>query len=66
MSNITLHIDETMEKEIEGLKKHYNASSKAEVFRKSLALLKVASQVEETNGELIARKGDKETKIIIR
>lgn len=66
MSNITLHIDEKMDKEIEKLKKHYNATSRAEIFRKSLALLKVASQIEETDGELIARKGDKESRIIVR
>lgn len=66
MANLTLNLDKSMEKEIEALKKHYHATSKAEVIRKSLALLKIASQVDETQGELIARKGDKESKIIIR
>lgn len=66
MSNLTLNLDKKAVKEIEALKQHYGASSKAEVIRKGLALLKIASQIEDTEGELIARKGDRESRIIVR
>lgn len=66
MSNLTLNFDEKAERNLEALKKHYGATSKAEVIRKALVLLKIASEIEETEGELIARKGGKEAKIIVR
>ncbi len=66
MSNLTLNLDEKAENSIDKLRKHYGASSKAEVIRKALALLQVAAEVDATNGELVARKDNKETKIIVR
>lgn len=66
MANLTLNLDKRAEKSIDQLRAHYGASSKAEVIRKALALLQVAAEVDETNGELIARKNNKETKIIVR
>lgn len=67
MSNLTLNLDEKAEKSVEQLKKHYGASSKAEVIRKALALLQVAAEIEDSKGELIARKGGVgESKIIVR
>ena len=66
MSNLTLNLDEQAEDSINKLRKHYGASSKAEVIRKAIALLQIAAKVESTHGELIAKKGDKETRIIVR
>jgi len=66
MSNLTLSLDETAEQTLQRLKTHYRVGSKAEVIRKALTLLDIASEIEETKGELLARKGDKETRIIIR
>lgn len=66
MSNLTLNLDSKAEKSIESLREHYGATSKAEVIRKALALLQVAAEVDSTNGELVARKDNKETKIIVR
>jgi hypothetical protein len=66
MSNLTLNLDEKAEKSINKLREHYGASSKAEVIRKALALLQVAAEIDSTNGELVARKNNKETKIIVR
>jgi hypothetical protein len=66
MGILNLKLDRKAEKEIEKLKKHYGSSSKADVIRKGLALLKVASEIEDTHGELIARKDGKESRIIIR
>lgn len=66
MSNLTLNLDKTAEETLQRLKNHYRVGSKAEVIRKALTLLDIASEIEETKGELLARKGDKETRIIIR
>lgn len=66
MGNLTLNLDKTAEKTIERLKNHYQAGSKAEVIRKALTLLDITREIEETKGQLLARQGDKETRIIIR
>lgn len=66
MSNLTLNLDTRAEESIEELREHYGATSKAEVIRKALALLQIAADIETTKGELLARKGSKETRIIIR
>lgn len=66
MSNLTLTLDKKAEETVEKLKEHYGATSKAEIFRKGITLLNIARQVEDTHGELIARKGDKETRIVVR
>jgi hypothetical protein len=66
MANLTLNLDKKAEKMIELLKVHYGATSKAEVIRKALALLQVVSEMEANQGELIARKGNRETRILVR
>lgn len=69
MSNLTLNLDQRAEESIEKLRRHYGASSKAEIIRKALALLMVAAEVQVEKGHLIARKKDKgiekETVIVI-
>jgi Arc/MetJ-type ribon-helix-helix transcriptional regulator len=66
MSNLTLNLDRKAEKSIDALREHYGATSKAEVIRKALALLQVAAEIDASKGELLARKNNKETKIIVR
>lgn len=66
MSNLTLNLDKKAEKSIDELREHYGATSKAEIIRKALALLQVAAEVDVSNGELVARKDNKETRIIVR
>lgn len=66
MSNLTLNLDKKAEKSINDLREHYGATSKAEIIRKALALLQVAAEIDVNKGELLARKNNKETKIIVR
>lgn len=66
MSNLTLNLDERATKSLEDLRTHYGATSKAEIIRKALALLQIAARVEDEKGQLIARKADKETEIVVR
>lgn len=63
---LALELDLTAQKSINELMSHYNAKNRAEIVQKALAVLKVAAHVEQTEGELFARKGGQETKIIIR
>lgn len=66
MPNLTLNLDEKAEKNINRLKKRYGVSSKAEVIRKALTLLSIVARNEDEKGELLMRKGDKDTKIIFK
>ena len=53
-------------KSLKELMTHYRVRNKAEIISKALAVLKIASHIDKTNGELFARKGGHETKIIVR
>ena len=66
MANLTLNLDKNAEKIIEKLKTHYGATSKAEVIRKALGLLQVVAEIEANHGELIARKDNRDTRILVR
>jgi hypothetical protein len=55
-----------MDKTLEELKEHFGASSKAEVLRKAVALLKIATESEAPDGSIIIRKDGEEQKIIIK
>lgn len=63
------HFDLSMNREglkmIESLKHHFNFSTEAEVIKTALRLLKLAATIEDTDGELIAKKGSRETRINI-
>jgi hypothetical protein len=52
--------------DIEELKDHFGASSKAEVLRKAVALLKIATESEAADGSIIIRKDGVDQKIIIK
>lgn len=60
-----LELDKKAQAFIKELKSHYSVKSTAEIISKSLALLKIASHIEKTGGELLARKGVNETKIVV-
>lgn len=66
MANLTLNLDKKAEKIIQELRSHYGATSKAEIIRKAIALLQVVAEIETGKGEFIARKGGKETRILVR
>lgn len=66
MSEIAFELDHQAQKSVKDLMDHYRMRNKAELFSKALAVLKIIAHVEVTNGELFARKGTQETKIIVR
>lgn len=63
---IILDLDSKATQSVEELMNHYNLKSKAALFSKAIAVLKLVAHVNKTNGELFARKGSAETKIIVR
>ena len=66
MSEITLQLDKKACASLRELMRHYQVTSKAEIISKAIAVLKIASHIDKTEGELFARKGARETKIIVR
>ena len=66
MAVTTFNIDEKMSLALEELKIHFGASSKAEVLRKAVALLKIATESEAADGSIIIRKDNVDQKIIIK
>ena len=66
MSELALELDQVAQKSINDLMGHYRVGSRAEIISKALAVLKIAAHVENTAGELFARKGNHETKIVVR
>lgn len=66
MTKLTLQLDNNALNRFNDLMKHYGLNTKAEVITKGLSLLKIAAYVDLTHGELIARRGSQETKIIVR
>ncbi len=65
MSELYLELDNQAQKTITDLMRHYKISSRAEIISKALGVLKTAAHIENTKGELFARKGNHETKIIV-
>jgi hypothetical protein len=66
MAVTTFNVDEKMDATLESLKEHYGATSKAEILRKAVALLKVAQESEQSDGSLVIRKGDQDVKVLVR
>jgi hypothetical protein len=66
MAVTTFNIDEKMGQSLDELKEHFGASSKAEVLRKAVALLKIAAESEAADGSITIRKDDTDQKIIIK
>jgi hypothetical protein len=59
MIEINLEIDNQFNQTIIDLMKRYKLHSKAELIKKAVCLLKMAAIIDETDGELIARKEGK-------
>jgi hypothetical protein len=66
MTELTLELDQKASESIKDLMSFYKVSSRAELISKAIGVLKLASYVSKTNGELYARKGNEETKIIVK
>ena len=65
MTEFTLELDNTASQSINDLMNYYNVSNRAELISKAIAVLKIAAYVSSTEGELFARKGNHETKILV-
>lgn len=65
MTELNLEFDKNATKTMTRLMRHYKTNSKAEIIQKALSLLTLAALVDETKGELLARKQGKESTIII-
>jgi hypothetical protein len=63
---VTLRYDNNTENIIQELKEYWGLKDEADVFAKSLTQLRVATAIHSTEGELIARRGSQETKILLR
>ena len=67
MAVTSFNVDAKLDQTLEDLKKHFGASSKAEVLRKAVALLKVASDNEQPDGSIVIRIGqNKDMKVLVR
>ena len=66
MNEYTFRLDNKTDDQVTDLMTHYGVKTQAEIFEKALAALMIHAYVDSTDGELIARKGCHETKIILR
>jgi len=67
MAVTSFNVDPKTDQTLEDLKRHYHASSKAEILRKAIALLNVASRSEQEDGSIIIRqKGGQDVKVVVR
>lgn len=65
MNEIYLHLDAKAVQEMNDLKNFYKLPSTLATIRVGLNLLMTAKKIEESNGQLIAKKDDKQTIINI-
>lgn len=66
MALTSFNIDQKMQNTLEELKRHYGATSNAEVLRKAIALLQVIKENESEDGAFVLRKNNQDIKVIIR
>jgi len=67
MATTTFKFDDKMESTLKDLQEYLHASSRAEVMRRAITLLKVVKDADENNdGQIILREGDNEKQIILR
>jgi hypothetical protein len=66
MTELTLELDNKACEAINDLMRYYKVNNRAELISKAISVLKMAALVSKTDGELIARKGSNETKIIVK
>ncbi|MDP4145621.1 MAG: hypothetical protein Q8936_14235 [Bacillota bacterium] len=66
MTELNLELDHKASQTMNDLMNFYNINNRADLISKAIYLLKIAAHIDQTHGELFARKGDHETKIILR
>lgn len=65
MSQTTFNFDQRTDELIRQLKHHFGARTKAEVIRKALAVLQLAMEAAEQDGEIAIVDKDKNVKCIL-
>ncbi len=60
---LSLELDKKADDSINDLMRHYNVKSRADLISKAISVLKVVAYVEDSQGDLIARRNGHETKI---
>ncbi len=65
MTELTLELDRKASESLDHLILHYGAKNKAEIISKALTILSIAALIDQTEGELIARKDGRETRLVI-
>jgi hypothetical protein len=65
MAELTIRYDDYTDNEIQKLKNYWNLKDEAEVISKSIAMLRLITAVDSTDGDLVARKGAEETRILL-
>ena len=66
MTELVLELDKQACESMNDLMRYYHIGCPADLISKSLGVLKIAAHIDKTDGELIARKGTHETKILLR
>lgn len=66
MTELTLRYDDNTDNKIKSLMKYWGYKDESELFTQSLTHFLLMTAVDSTDGELIARKGTHETKLILR
>jgi len=67
MSTTTFKFDDKMEQTLKELQEYLHASSRAEVMRRAITLMKVVKEADEKNdGKIILREGNEDRQIILR
>ncbi len=66
MPTTTFKVDEKVDATLEELKLHYGASSKAEIFRKAVAALKLMMNSEQPDGTVVIRQGDQDVRFMVK
>jgi hypothetical protein len=62
----SFNMDAKFDAMLEMLKKHYGATSKAEIIRKAVNLLRIAKENEDEDGSFILKNSNEEIKIIVK
>lgn len=67
MAVTSFNVDQKLDQTLEELKKHYGATSKAEVLRKAVAFLKVARENEQADGSIVIKTAqNRDMKVLVR
>ena len=66
MTELTLRYDNNTKEKIDSLMKYWGYKDESELFKRSLNDLLLITAIDSSHGELIARKGKDETKILLR